>query len=51
MPYLQLKEATILAQALVRGRRARAMIPRLRREKAQRDVSSVSQVKSVCVWG
>ena len=38
IPYLQLKEATLLAQALFRGRKARSMVPRLKKEKAQRDV-------------
>lgn len=39
IPYLQLKAATVLAQALVRGRKVRAMLPKLRKEKVQRDVS------------
>ena len=38
MHFLELKRATILAQSLFRGRKARAMVPRLRKEKAQRDV-------------
>lgn len=41
LPYIQLREATVLAQALTRGRRVRAMLPKLRKEKAQRDVSSM----------
>lgn len=39
VPFLQLKEAVVLAQALYRGRKARAMLPYWRKEKAHRDVS------------
>lgn len=47
IPYVQLREATILAQALFRGRQARAMLPKVRKEKAQRDVrASVRSVLS-----
>lgn len=38
VPFIELKESTILVQALFRGQKARAMLPKFKREKAARDV-------------
>ena len=39
VPYLQLREATILAQSLYRGLVVQRLVPQLKKEKQQRDVS------------
>ena len=38
VPYLQLREATILAQSLYRGVVVRKLVPQWKKEKQQRDV-------------
>lgn len=45
VPYLQLREATILAQSLYRGLVVRRLVPQLKKEKQQRDVSSIINVE------
>ncbi len=53
VPYLQLREATILAQSLYRGLVVRRLVPQLKKEKQQRDVSktvNTMKYKLTLVW-
>lgn len=51
VPYLLLKEATILAQSLYRGLIVRREVPRLKKEKQFRDVSTtVRNCRFTQVW-
>jgi len=46
---VQLREATVLVQALYRGRRARRLLPKYRREKVAREVSFESIIQPTMV--